>query len=480
MNPFKYFWAWFETNHFTLYFAIFLFVLSLLKYLPWPKVGAKKILFGIILLGLVLRVAWLFFSGYEPKTQWSPTHLLESDIANIQAIDMTRGVWFADDTGQPSARRPIGYPLALGLVYKLFGYSAAMGLGLNLALFVWGVGLLYLCAKTVFDEWAGLLAAFFYSIYPVSIYSIKLMTDEHLFIPLWLFGLYLLLREIAGRSWRWPLIWYGVVFGLATMTRTHSIFMPAVVAVAYALLKYPWKKVLLAFFAVAILMQAVNLPWMIRNYKIYGAVVPYTLNNSYVYRSFNPTATPEGGGHVPDKGEKGYSEELANALASGNPVLYHQLSGREITRWILSDPFHFALFGTCRAIYFMGWDRGGGMWPIWFQFQEGSYDPARVFSKSWTDFFEELGYAYYYGIFFTFLFSIVLMVRRWKGFSLSRRASILMIGSCFLFWLGEHMIIYPDRKYRFPLEPLMILYGAFFIQWWMNEFQWRFPRVKRG
>ena len=116
------------------------------------------------------------------------------------------------------------------------------------------------------------------------------------------------------------------------------------------------------------------------------------------------------------------------------------------------------------------------MWPTWFQFQEGSFDPARALSKPLQGMLEETAYASYYFVLFAFLFSIALMVRRWTSFSTTAQISILVLGSCFFFWLAEHMIIYPDRKYRFPLEPLMIASGSFFIAWVLREFRWRMPR----
>lgn len=478
LNPLKYFWAYFETNHFTLHFVVFLIVLSLIKYFKFPSFPPKKNLLAVILLGLALRVVWLGFSSYEPKTQWDQTHMLESDVTNVQAIELTKGIWFHDADGRPSAHRPIGYPMILGLVYKIFGPSPLAANALNLLLFALGAWLVFLIGGIVFSERVGLLSTFFYNIYPVSLYSIKLITDEHLFIPLWFFGIYLLLREMKGRPVRWPLFWYGLIFGYAAMTRTHAVFMPFVVAFAYFLRGDSWKKITRAFVMVLFFMQLVNLPWVIRNYKTWGFPVVYTANNSYVYRSFNSSATPEGGGHIPAKGEEGYSEELAAALVSGKGVLHHNLCGRELKRWILSHPEKFLLLGTCRALYFMGWDRSGGMWPIWFQFQEGSYDPLRPPPQKLKDFFEEMGYASYYMLFFCFLFSMVLIARRWKKVSAETRVSILMLGSCFLFWLMEHMIIYPDRKYRFPLEPLMIVAGSFFLDWVFREFRWRFHSKK--
>ena len=400
--------------------------------------------------------------------------MLESDITNIQALELTQGVWFYDDQGAPSARRPIGYPLLLGLVYKIFGPFAWAAYGLNLALFSGGLWLVYLLGKIIFDETAGGLGAFFYSVYPVSVYSIKLITDEHLFVPLWFLGLYLLLREMKGRPARWPLLWYGIIFGAATMTRTHSIFMPLVVAFAYFLIKAPWKKIVMGFLAVAFFMQLVNLPWVIRNYKIWGVPVLYTANNSYVYRDLNSSATPEGGGHIPGKGEEGYSAELEEAKKAGG-VKYHVLSGQLMTQWILNHPKQFLLLGTSRAIYFMGWNRSGGVWPTWFQFQEGSFDPARPIPQAVKDLLEETAYAFYYALLFCFMFSIFLIAKRWRRLSGETRRAILVLGSCFIFWLMEHMVIYPDRKYRFPLEPLMIIVGSVFIGWVVFQFKWRRP-----
>ncbi len=429
---------------------------------------------GILFFGIILRLIWLGFSPYEPKTHWDPSHMLESDVTNVQALEITKGIWFYDDQGVPSAHRPIGYPFLLGFVYKIFGRFTLAAYGLNLALFAGGLWLVYLLGKIIFDETAGLLAAFFYTIHPVSIYSIKLITDEHLFIPLWFFGIYLLLREMKGRPVRWPLFWYGIIFGYAAMTRTHAIFMPLVVALAYILLKRPWKKVFFSLLTVAIMMQVVNLPWVIRNYKIWGIPVLYTANNSYVYRDFNSSATPEGEGHIPTKGEEGYSEDLEKARSS-DPIRYHILSGKLMTRWILEHPKRFLFLGTCRAIYFMGWNRSGGVWPTWFQFQQGSFDPARPVPQGVKDFLEEMAYAFYYALLFCFMFSIFLMIKRWRQLSLETRGPILVLGSCFVFWLMEHMVIYPDRKYRFPLEPLMIVVSAYFLEAVLREFRWGVP-----
>ena len=465
MNPLLYFLAYFKTNYFTACFVPFFILLFLTRYVKFRFLSHRVLLVGIIMLGLILRLFWLGFSSYSAKIDWDSKHMLESDVTNVQAIKLTKGIWFHDGSGNPTGRRPIGYPVLLGTLYKVFGVHHRIAYGLNLLLFVWSVYLVFLLGRMLYSERAGLWSVFFYSIYPISVYSINMMTDEHLFVPLFFLGLYFLLKEVHGCPVKWPLLWYGLIFGYATMVRTHSIFTPMTVALAYCLLKYPWKKTVMAFLTVMLLMQIVNLPWAIRNYKAWGTPVIYTATANFVYRTVNSSATPEGGGHIPLKGEEGYSEELERAGLLNNEGLYHNLCNREMMRWITGHPYAFLKLGLCRVIFFMGWNRAGGVWPIWFQYYEGSYDPARPIAPNVKHFLEEAAFLFYYVLFFMFLSSVFFIWRRWKRLSRQCQISLLVLGSVFVFWLLEHMVIYPDRKYRYPLEPLMIVWVSVWLDW---------------
>ena len=472
MSLWHYIGKFFNTNRFTLVLAVTWLLVSLLKYLKLPKIVAGKwLLWAILFLGLALRVAWLLYSSHRVQFVWNPAHMLENDLINVHAIDLTRGVWFVDEQGFPLARRPIGYPMFLGLLYKLLGVHAWVYKVSNLALFAGSAALVYGIAKGLFSERVGLMAAFLYSIYPTSIYSVAVITDEHLFLPLWYWGLYLLLKEINGSKWRGALIAYGLIFGYATMTRTHTIFMPFVVALVYGLMRKSWKNVAMAFVAVLFVMQLMNLPWVIRNYRIWGVPVLYTATAGNIYISFNENATPEGIGHMPVKGEPGYSEELDAAQKSTNSGLSHQLAARQMKRWMLAHPKDAFFLGLKRLIVFMGWDRKG-VWPTWYQFYEGSYDSARPVSPQMKMLWEEGAYTFYYGLLFSFIFSCVYLGSRWKTLSQAQRTGLTMIAACFFFWFLEHMIIYPDRKYRFPLEPLMIVVAATFFDYLIFQFRW--------
>ena len=479
MSFWYYLKKFFNTTHFTFILTVTLLTFSLIKYLNIPKFRHQRWMLGaILILGAGLRLAWLLFSSHTPQFAWNPDHMQENDLINIHAIDLTKGVWFVDSDGNPSARRPIGYPMFLGFLYKLFGVHLWVANISNLALFMISAFLIYKIARLLFSERVALLATFLFSIYPTSVYSIALITDEHLFLPFWYLGLFFLLKEIQGQRIRAALFWYGLIFGYATMIRTHTIFMPFVVAGTYFLMNKSWKQIIKAFFVVLLVMQLLNLPWVIRNYRAWKIPILYTATAGYVYSNLNSYSAPEGGGHIPARGEPGYSEALDHAQKEGKGALFHVIANREMRRWILTHPKRFIILGTERLIVFMGWNRAG-MWPIWYQFYEGSYDPSRPVSSELKSILEELAYAFYYVILFSFILSLIYFCCQWKEFSLSTRLGILTIGSCFFFWFLEHMIIFPDRKYRFPLEPLMIVSACAFFDYLIFKFRWENP-FKKG
>jgi 4-amino-4-deoxy-L-arabinose transferase-like glycosyltransferase len=473
MQIINYFLEYIKTNNLTAWAAAILTILSLIKYTPFSKIRIPRYsIHLIVILGVLIRIFWIGFSSHTPQVSRNPHHMLESDLSNVYAIELTEGKWFLNNDGTPSGRRPIGYPILLGLCYKLFGVHKTVAYLLNLILFSITAYLIYYIAQALFFSRAALLAMFLFSVYPVSVYSIVLNTDEHLFLPVWYLGILLLLREAQGKPVCLKLLCYGLLFGYATMTRTHSVFMPLIIGFSYVLFRYSWKKVIIGAISVLLIMQFMNLPWVIRNYRAWGVPVLYTATAAYVYSQLNSFATPEGsGGHIPAKGEQDYSEDLAKAIEAKNEGLTHKLANREMIKWIMNHPAEFLSLGTCRVLVFMGWDKRG-VWPIWFQYYDGSYDPERPIAQKTRDALEYIAYLAYYFVFYSFLFSIFFLCAQRKKLSRTTKISLLILGSCIVLWLVEHMIIYPDRKYRFPLEPFMIIISAYFLDYLIFNFNW--------
>lgn len=462
-----------KINQLFLYLIAFLCVLMLIRTcrisLPF---SAKSLMWFAIILGLVLRIAWLGFSSHEPKMKWDGAIQLENDWINIHAVDLTKGIWFHEENGEPSGRRPIGYPIFLGALYQIFGYHPMAAWSAHLALFVVTAWLLFRITSLLFSERAAVWASFFVSIYPTSIYSVKLITDEHLFLPLWYGGLCLLLYEVRYGFRKTSWVWYGLIFGLATITRTNTIFMPVVVGLALVLRKAGWRRAVLHTILVALVMQAVNLPWVIRNYRVWGVPVLYTATAPALYTQVNETATVENGGHIPERGETGFSEEWERAKASKNQGRMHQVANQEMKRWIMAHPTDFLVNGAVRIFSLMQWNRKGGVWPIWYQYWEGSYAPQRPLLGRTRFLVEEAAFAAYYILFHCFLFSLIMLFGQWRTLDHALRVGLIVLAACFIFWLLEHMVIFPHRKYRYPLEPLMMVVAVYFLDYAMSVFSW--------
>lgn len=195
------------------------------------SMGVKKIL----VLALILRLGWLGFNHYRPPFTYEEGRqkhysLTEYDHINIDAVEISKGRWpHREDKevtiseicdvsfglhnpkckfyinhksmktyikGEPLAWRPIGYPAFLGLLYFLFGANYWTLYGSTLILQLLTVWIIYLIGLEIFDERTALISAFLFAVYPISIYSTSLALDEHLFLPLFLGGLLLLIREI--------------------------------------------------------------------------------------------------------------------------------------------------------------------------------------------------------------------------------------------------------------------------------------------
>ena len=460
-----YLYQYVKFGKFTTFFLILIAVVLLGKhFLKWRSPFSNRTLFvAILLLGLFLRIGWLCYSSHTTLTHWSPKTQQENDLINIHAIELTQGIWFHDADGIPSGRRPIGYPLFLALFYKIFGPHLLVAWIVNLFLYVLTLFFLYKMSQQLFGDAVAMIASLLFAIYPMSIYSIKLITDEHLFLPLWYGGIYMLFKILDGRRIPWDWLWLGLIFGYTTMVRTHTIFMPFVVGLVFWLLKRPFREVATKIILVALVMQLINLPWAVRNYKVWKVPVLYTATSFFVYAQVNSTAGPEGGGHIPLQGEPGYSPELAAAFKSGNEGRMHQVANREMKKWIVRHPAEFLSLGTSRLLYFMNFNRQGGVWAIWYQYYPGAFDPARPLSKKMRKSIEEYAFAFYYIVFFSSLISMIVLFRRRKTLPAMTKKGLWVLAACFLFWFLEHMVIYPDRKYRFPLEPLMLITTAYFL-----------------
>lgn len=192
----------------------------------------------------------------------------------------------------PTAFWPVGWPGLLGIVFWLTTPSPVIGQLINLACAA-GIFILTLrLARTLFkDERAGRLAVLILTFYPNQIGYIAILSTELFYAALLMLAVDLL---VSGAG-RWRLLASGAVFGIAALSKTQTLLVPAVLFVGWWALS-PRSRRALPQLAKATTVYAamalVILPWTARNYHVFGQFVLVSTNGGLVLlQGNNPSAT---------------------------------------------------------------------------------------------------------------------------------------------------------------------------------------------
>ncbi|MCX6031268.1 MAG: glycosyltransferase family 39 protein [Chloroflexi bacterium] len=256
----------------------------------------------LTLLALALRVGYAFVylgAGYSPE--------LDAREYSDIAASLASGRGFALADGALTAIRPPLFPLLLAAVYRLAGgVNYAAGLALEALLGTGVVLATYAAADRVYGRRTGRLAGLMAAIYPLLIYAGGALLSEPLFILLVMLalaaGLTALDRPTPGNH-----ALLGLWLGLAWLARPNGLLLvifllgwlvvarlqgrgdpaPAVDAKGTqmnaggrrflaggksALIRVDLRPLLLA----ALAALAVVSPWIIRNYHVFGKLIPST------------------------------------------------------------------------------------------------------------------------------------------------------------------------------------------------------------
>ncbi len=180
--------------------------------------------FGLVLLGLVLRVVYVL------QMQAHPNHL-EPVMDSAYHVDWARslaaGETFAPLADTPFFRAPL-YVWFLAGVFSLFGDGLLLPRLIQCLFGAVTVGLVYGVGRAAFDARAARIAAAIAATYWVLIYYDGELLIPSLIVPLDLLALWLTLRLAHDASPRRAVL-AGIVWGLSAIARPNVLlFMPLV------------------------------------------------------------------------------------------------------------------------------------------------------------------------------------------------------------------------------------------------------------
>jgi hypothetical protein len=196
----------------------------------------------------------------------------------------------------PSAFRPPLYPYVLGGVYAIVGNEAGVEAGrvLGALIGVVTVGLIFLLARQIGGNRAGLVAAGLAAIFPPLALIHLALISEPFFLALEIGAFLFVLAARRDGGLRWAAA-AGALCGLAALTRGNGVILVIVAALAVwpAGARFSWRG-LAAPFAVALAAAAVVLPWTVRNAIVFDDLVPVSTQNGYgMAGAFNDQARKE-------------------------------------------------------------------------------------------------------------------------------------------------------------------------------------------
>jgi 4-amino-4-deoxy-L-arabinose transferase-like glycosyltransferase len=387
-------------------------------------------------LALALRLGLAFATGVDRVPRFGTDQYEYDDYAwNLAQGRGYRGVSpDVVDQDHLTAYRPPGTSLFWAGLYLVAGHHPAAPRVANCLIGAATVALVYLLGRRAFGERTGLVAAAAYAVYPTALlYSTELLSEP---LATACFLLYLLAcLRLAGRPSWWVAAWGAFWLGYALLTRPAFLFMlPLGVAwSAWQFRRHP--RALATTLAVHALSLAVLVPWAVRNYRVFHAVIPFSTMGGSVLLQGNNRIVSE------DPLYHGYSvwdtdlSEYRDALRSANDeVERDRRAQRFAVEWLKAHPDRWLFLARVKTV------------------------------RAWTPFLQphsprlyRLGTLLSWGP----VLVVLLLAFPWTlASSLRARDPAWLLHLGILTYVATSVIFFGNSRYRYPVEPLCLILVA--------------------
>ena len=449
----------------------------------------------VLLIAIVVRLMVFFvFSSVFRFEQTGAVHGSEAYDTYAQNLLQT-GV-YGRISGIPDAVIPPLYSYVLAGVYAVLGRNGLAVAASNILFDCLSIICLYQIGKRLFKrgDWIGALAGLLYAVYPYLIFQNLTLIDTAFFMTL-LYAFVLLIVLLRERSaldkgtWGLALL-TGVILGLSMLTRALLPALALLMALWFLFRLSLWQTIA-RLLPVAVVGLVVMLPWIIRNYNVYGALVPTALNygdnfyqgnSEYTIPYFRAGYDVQWVPAPPIKASDALSLQASQErFAFG--VSYLQTHPEQIpdliwTKFLVHWSIDIAprknpVSGQVPRLDYHGnaiqaTDAQGDL-------QLGQLPPGDPVGEYSSPLFDRVGrpihIVYWGGLLLLGIVGIVLTWRQWRDASLLWFVQISM--------MVMYIIFHPSTRYRVPTDPLLFLFSAYTLLWLWQRLQQRLS-VRQG
>lgn len=408
---------------------------SIIDPTPNHSPSVKIFLIGLFLVvgfAFILRLIWNLNVHTYPISDFAWYH--ERALGLIQG----QGYTF---NGKATAYWPIGYPLFLAALYKIFGPHLYVAKAANVLIGSLTVGLAYLLGNKLWGFWPGLIGALSLAFLPSYIEWTSVLCSEVLYTFLLMTSIYIFVcKRPEQQKWYHPAT-SGLLLGTAIIVRANSLLLPFVLIFLYFVFSKSLRR---GAVQAAILLLAVVLviaPVTLRNYLVFHRFIPISTNSGInMWQGNNPNAT--GGYYWPSDPE---NNPLMPYL--DDELKRDQIARKLVVEFIHDNPVKFLKLVTEKIrLYYLG-DTSALLFSL-----DPAYPPLPEALKSTIT---NLANEYYRIMMLISIFGMASyfyfrkLVRDWFSF--------LTIIGVILYFTALHSVFYAMDRYRFPIMPLFAL-----------------------
>jgi len=395
---------------------------------------------AIVAIGFALRLAWVLtvhpLPGGLGDNGWY--YATASNLAHGygMTVSVLPGFGFAAGPGGYQAVFwPPGYSLTLAGFFSIFGSSADVAAGLNVAAGTITVLLTFLIGAHVFGSRAGLVAAALFAIYPANIYWSDMVLSETVFsVP---FGVAIVLLARTGRRPSPGLaLLFGLALGYAIIIRPQAAVVWLAAVITWWTLCGVRRDALRAAAISAIGIVVWVVPVCAWNSARTGEVQLLSTNAMFNLRvGHSPAAT----------GRYVHPRDPRDLLVITSPEYTEQgRNFREAVTYAATHPVREAQLAAWKTIYLYGTDSDWALWGLAFRPVWGS---ART-----TQHLIDLGDAANV--------MMVLLVLASLPWTFSAKDERLALCLTLAGWTAVHIVFFSEPRYHLPLLPILLAMAA--------------------
>jgi len=401
------------------------------------RLSAVPVLFWIVLIALVLRLAVIPFNRFLFEDLMDANHIHAWEQGNV-ARALLAGHGFGSPFGsmQPSAVMPPVYPLIVAAFFGIFGIHTAQSIqaihAFDCLINALACIPVFLLARRSFGERTALWTAWGWALFPNGIYfSAAWAWSTHLLLLCLLWLLYLTQKmEGSSRFWLWA--GFGTLAGFSALTEPSIL-----VVIPFLLLLAMWRLAragkrwlrpgIVASFALALVIS----PWLIRDAVVFHRFIP--IRDSMGLELW--MGNNGNGMHWTNDAQHPLHDATEWAAYNAGELAYMDHKAEQAKAYIQDHPGWYAKMCVRRAFYL--WT---GYWSL-----DSDYlamepaDPANIPFATGMTLLGLLG---------------LLLAWREQPFEVMRYAGVL-----FLFPL-IYYFAHPEPYHLRPLDPFLVILGC--------------------